>query len=319
MAESLLLRKEVQVTAQELEFGSRNADVHGTVIQYWNSLRTGAPFVFRAPGNKHNPSILCIVSKAGSSSWGLALAKALHIHGFPGRDGAFRKRPNGLHLGYHTTVEEFQGLLANSSVPKYMLVRSPHTRLLSGYLHQVVQEQHRHRYPPHFDESTGFSGFVDAVVATPAAKLDLHFRLQSEQCGIPAGLSYRYLQVEHTAKWYDEFICQLSIQDEVASGWNISSRLHHSTGMCFIHKPQQGCSIICDAEHQVMALEYDKAHLPNSKEGHQSHRGNITAHSYLPTSRTSSSATSQFIDYYDASLVKKVLKWAAHDMDLFGY
>jgi hypothetical protein len=127
-------------------------------------------------------------------------------------------------LPYRVSSGEWQDLLSRSDVKQLLLVRNPHTRLLSGYLDQVVGKRAAGRFPAGYDPfvwgsalpAGGFDAFVRAVVG--AKELEDHFKLQCEQCGIHVGMEYRYLKVEDMNEWYDEIICMLSLQDAAGSG-----------------------------------------------------------------------------------------------------
>ena len=132
-------------------------------------------------------------------------------------------------LPYRFSSGEWQDLLSRSDVKRLLLVRHPHSRLLSGYLDQVVRKRAANRFPAGYDPyvggsalpAGGFEAFVRAVVG--AKKLEEHFQLQSEQCGINMGMEYRYLKVEDINEWYDEIICMLSLQDAAGSGQGAAS------------------------------------------------------------------------------------------------
>jgi len=79
-------------------------------------------------------------------------------------------------------------------VPRYMIVRHPHARLLSGYLGKVLKRPNPALWPQGYNSSSGFAGFVQAV--TRARTLDGHFTLMAHHCGISTGMSYRVLRGE---------------------------------------------------------------------------------------------------------------------------
>lgn len=79
-------------------------------------------------------------------------------------------------------------------MPRYMIVRHPHARLLSGYLGKVLKRPNPAIWPQGYNSSSGFAGFVQAV--TRARTLDGHFTLMAHHCGISTGMSYRVLRGE---------------------------------------------------------------------------------------------------------------------------
>ena len=115
---------------------------HGTSIAHPSRtcLLDGQPFIYRAP-EAVDTSVLCLTQKAGSSTWKLALLKALGADGFPDSDGHFETTPHGWVLPFETPSQaEWTRLSHGSSTRRFMIVRAPHARLLSGYLDKVVPQ-----------------------------------------------------------------------------------------------------------------------------------------------------------------------------------
>ena len=76
---------------------------------------------------------------------------------------------------------EWATLSRGNGTRRFMIVRGPHARLLSGYLDKVVHWPEPTKWPTGFAEADGFGGFVRAAAADP--RLNSHFELQSRQCG----------------------------------------------------------------------------------------------------------------------------------------
>ena len=155
--------------------------------------------------------------------WSFALLKGLEVPGYPDANGTFSRTGHGFPLPYKVTVHRWNGWsvglsnpvsrfsccqfgpsrtdspswlrrLKDPTVPRYMIVRHPHARLLSGYLGKVLRKPTPAIWPSGYKASSGFAGFVLAV--TSARVLDGHFTLMAHHCGISTGMSYRVLRGE---------------------------------------------------------------------------------------------------------------------------
>ena len=156
--------------------------------------------------------------------WSFALLKGLGVPGYPDTNGTFSRTGHGFPLPYKVTVDRWNGWfvgllnpvsqfpcclnvfhrgptvlyglrrLKDPTVPRYMIVRHPHARLLSGYLGKVLKRPNPAIWPQGYNSSSGFAGFVQAV--TRARTLDGHFTLMAHHCGISTGMSYRVLRGE---------------------------------------------------------------------------------------------------------------------------
>mmetsp|Transcript_42423 Transcript_42423/g.70546 ORF Transcript_42423/g.70546 Transcript_42423/m.70546 type:complete len:282 (+) Transcript_42423:134-979(+) len=203
-------------------------------IQYAQArFQDGYPFVVRG---EH--TILCLLSKVGSTSWHRALLRAL-----PGNSGYSKS----LHIvDYPPTTRlsgtAWQALIA-SSVPRVIIIRNPYERLLSAYLNKVSGKQSFFTpYGFRFD-GTGndtkhiFANFVHAVTQPdPYSYLPEHlreavwdhFRPQSSQCELRRGFSYDYvLPVEQMSLWFSPLARVLHLETEahwIRSGIRSSSR-----------------------------------------------------------------------------------------------
>ena len=198
-------------------------------------------------------------------------------------------------LPYRVPSGEWQDLLSRSDVKQLLLVRHPHTRLLSGYLDQVVGKRAAGRFPAGYDPyvggsalpAGGFDAFVRAVVG--AKELGDHFKLQGEQCGVNLGMEYRYLKVEDMNEWYDEIICMLSLQDAAGSGWQEPFLPYHGDSPCFHSRPTSGCASNCSRPGRQLRV-------------------------VMPTH-----ANDKLEEYYTEALAELVNSWAQADLQTFGY
>ena len=276
-------------------------------------LRDGWPFAFRG-------SVICLVAKAASTSYKLALLKSAGVPGFPDDEGRFSLDPHGEQLPESVDAHEWKRLVASG--PAYMIVRNPFTRLLSGYIDKVERHPDPRKWPSSFTGSGGFAAFVRAVVEEPPATLNKHFALQSAQCGVDAGMRlvlapasapvavqdvvhglspvdcapdppptvarYKVLRIEEEETWYPSLVCRLQLQQAVSSGWE------HTHSGCFHEVGSCGCSINCSDE------------------------GSPSCRAAAPV-RTSSPIDLLLPRYYDATLFRLVANWARTDFELFRY
>lgn len=188
-----------------------------------------------------------------------------------------------------------------------MIVRHPHARLLSSYLGKVVRKPTPEFWPDGYNASSGFSGFVRAV--TRADTLNSHFSLMSGRCGLPRGMSYRYLREEELNAWYRELVCALSLTATVSSGWSQFKSTHGpgergAKQTCFVKTPDCRCKVDCDGPKCNRAPPTSKwsAAAPD-----------VAVHG------TFNNATSLMDKYFDHALATKVNAWARRDLQLFGY
>jgi hypothetical protein len=271
----------------------------GLRVIHSDSMDKSSPFVYRT-SLTGIPSIICLTPKSGSTTLKLALAKGLNIPRYPDSDGVFRI-VGDIKLPYNISTAEWTSILHNCSMSepfcpnakRYMIVRHPASRLLSGYLDQVIAKKLSHRWPPGFKVSSGFSGFVQAVVK--ARQLDTHFRLQSKQCGIAQGMRYQYLRLEEYDEWYREFVCSLSIEKAVRTGWEHVKSKPGISSSCFHEMRESGCEVNCsEALHKPRVVHRRLEAIPTD-------------------------ANSKLADYYTKELADLVNSWAMADLQEFGY
>ena len=142
-------------------------------------LRDGWPFAYRG-------TVICLLAKAASTSYKLALLKSAGVPGYPDDEGRFGLDPHGKLLPESVNADEWRQLVASG--PAYMIVRNPFTRLLSGYIDKVERHPVPQKWPSRFTGSGGFAAFARAVVEEPPASINKHFALQSAQCSLDAGM-----------------------------------------------------------------------------------------------------------------------------------
>ena len=212
-------------------------------------------------------------------------------------------------LPYKVSSADWQELLSRSEVRRLLLVRHPHSRLLSAYLDQVVEKRAVNRFPAGYNPfvggsalpAGGFDAFVRAVVG--AKELEVHFKLQSQQCGIDLGMEYQYLKVEEIDEWYDDIICTLGLQDAARSGWQEPFLPYHGDSPCFHSSRQCGCALNCS----------QPCNSPGRRLSGRTKRGRTAA----PMRVTH--ADNELKQYYTEELAELVNSWARADLSTFGY
>ena len=182
-------------------------------------LLDSAPFAYPAADGAA-PALLCFSEKAGSTMWKQLLLAARGVPGFPSP----RLSPHQLRLrNVSTKAHVWAWLQHNESAHRFMWVRHPLDRLLSGWLDPTAR-----RKDPKTRNLTSFGEFVRAIVSSPM--VNEHFALQSSKCGVPDGLRYRWLQVEDEAAWFATVASVLGLGKAAASGW----REFHGSTDCFV-------------------------------------------------------------------------------------
>lgn len=276
------------------------------------ALVDSEPFLYRID-SKPRWALMCLPTKAGSTMWKRALTRGLLEQGLPMVDEPGKW--NGQDLPYSVNARD----ILLYKVPRIMFVRHPLARLLSAYLGKATTGVLN---VTGWKRSSGFSGFVKAITSTTdPAKLDAHFRLQVDQCGIQElrdanmtrSLGYRYLHVEKMGHWYREAVCALGIakavsvpsiywrdfaHDRLISPAERVSAAYNRTTQCFVRTRDCGCDLHC------------KGHHCNA-----SRAGTAPHASYASFNE----AGAKLKEYYTADLASRVNEWAAEDLREFGY
>jgi len=120
------------------------------------------------------------------------------------------------------------------TMKRFMIVRNPYARLLSGWLAKRNQWRNNSEvwpkpYTPHNfirrASSEEFAEFVRALVSTPPEMVNGHFSpIVLSHCFVNEGFSYDFiLKLELMDEWYEMFISSLNLYKTVASGWKQDS------------------------------------------------------------------------------------------------
>ena len=130
-----------------------------------------------------------------------------------------------------TTREEIVSRISEPEHLRFMWLRNPYSRLLSGFLDKGVGGNINEKYnagmgnygAPFTPTPSEFLRFVKALLSMRAdgEKIDKHFELQAHQCGMQHGMQYDFhLKVEDIHVWYPDLVALFGLEDTVSSGWS---------------------------------------------------------------------------------------------------
>merc|ERR1719181_322973 len=276
---------------------------HGTAAHFRAALPCrprmidGKPFLFQSPAQPDHKAFVCLNEKVGSTTWKLALLRA------------------GPHTKFHNLTVSPHGAPAKPTcgkyskdvaVPRFMMVRNPYSRLLSGFMDKCVgtasDKLHVGLLPSGFaghvcasidDPVRAFPAFVAAVIDEDPDRLNGHFSLLSEHCHVDAGYDY-YLPTEQTVHWYEPFVAALDLGEAVRTGWDLSTQWWRNDGSkCFYHPPGLRCDGAPLGTVRAGALSGDSFHATGSD--------------------------ARLGEFYTPELARAVSEWAKADLEEFGY
>lgn len=183
--------------------------------------------------------------KNGNVYWSLLLHKVLD----PSTN--FELPRSGRSLGFHKKLElsnknerTWYDWLDGASVPRFMIVRNPYVRLLSGYLDKVDSELGREKLARNFGipPPANFESFVRWLHkymkgrdkgASPANFWVRHiFMPQASHCLLPCGVQYTVVKVEESNRWYPCFLDAMNLSSAASSGWGGQSCFLSREGKC---------------------------------------------------------------------------------------
>eukprot|EP00510_Aplanochytrium_minuta_P003328 CAMPEP_0184007556 /NCGR_PEP_ID=MMETSP0954-20121128/1403_1 /TAXON_ID=627963 /ORGANISM="Aplanochytrium sp, Strain PBS07" /LENGTH=261 /DNA_ID=CAMNT_0026286407 /DNA_START=345 /DNA_END=1131 /DNA_ORIENTATION=+ len=204
--------------------------------------------------------------------------------------------------GLASSKAETARALADTSVKRFMIVKNPYTRFLSGYLDKIELQGLRKYFPPGFDKGSNFTDFVEGYSKVPLDEMNKHFRPITHQCNIPIGMTYDYiLDVERLSEWYELFVQHLEIKEEAQHGWNIQTKYFKGHKECFYTTPGKDCAEMFLQPEQSRQREFslDKEAAPE------------TFHA--------TGSASKLDKYYTPETAIQVSKILKNDIACFGY
>eukprot|EP00928_Gymnodinium_smaydae_P057862 TRINITY_DN4108_c0_g1_i2.p1 TRINITY_DN4108_c0_g1~~TRINITY_DN4108_c0_g1_i2.p1 ORF type:complete len:405 (-),score=33.20 TRINITY_DN4108_c0_g1_i2:90-1241(-) len=241
-------------------------------------------FVNRVSGER---AIVCLNAKVGSTLWKELL---LHGMGLSGLD-----QIHGMTISHQ---EELIQAFADPSVPRYMFVRNPYSRLVSGFEDKINTKHKLKVGVAGYKRGSPFSDFVDAMVHNDQE--NKHFKLLSEQCGVDQDVSYdSYLRLEQTRCWYSNFLATLGLHRLSSHGWTnagtsqLPQRHNENPALgadddCFYRAPGCSCRSMIHGCTGTASVASDRS-------------------------------TPALAAHFTASLAAKITRWAATDLVEFGY
>ena len=286
----------------------------------------GCPFLFVNQLTRQKV-IVCLNAKVGSTHWMYAMLSASQPNA--AKYTTLRALPYGAPVGNQTLLSQ---ALADPSVPRFIMVRNPYSRLLSAYMNKVangglktfsmqsrkfyqkvtaqLSKQNATAYDTRakllnqsrMSPVDTFAVFVSALTSLSVGetKLDHHFEPLSGQCG-PRGSFDYVLRVEELLGWYRPFVHALGLEGIVAHGWN-STQQARTLGFkqdCF-HTPPGGS---CTTLHEE-PTDDGAASKPSALKGKVAWRY---------------SEERMLGQFFTPGLAALVTEWAAADLAAFGY
>jgi hypothetical protein len=224
-------------------------------IEAQKTIRDGVPFVFK--NNDHKACVVCLSEKVGSTAWKLLFLKALAAQGRVAHFDS-KQSPHKVAVA-PLPPAEVALLVASPQVLRFMFVRDPYSRLLSGWLDKAstAQRWRDSRLPlPCGGGSTKggagafgcyavgqpFGHFVD--VATAASLLNPHFELLSKHCLLDEGVVYDFfLKTEDVSLWYAPLVRTVGLEAAAANGWQTPTKFWPGQpGGCFMAPKGVACA-----------------------------------------------------------------------------
>ena len=161
--------------------------------------------------SKKNGFVYCDIPKCGVSRWRRLSRRAEGIAEWADNNA---HSPTKNNLTYLSSLP-YDGALQAINDPRmytFIIVRSPYTRLLSGWLDK--------KDFPQFKLPQTFDGFVRWVQDKDAAQLNEHFKPMSDFCGIKDGMRFDLIaRVEEMHEWGPTLISRLGLTNHTATGW----------------------------------------------------------------------------------------------------
>ena len=221
-------------------------------VEAQKTIRDGIPFVFKSSEQK--ACVVCLSEKVGSTAWKLLFLKSMSTQGRTHFD--LKQSPHKVAVAPLPRAEQSE-LLFSPKVLRFMFVRDPYSRLLSGWMDKASTPQRwrdsRLPLPCVKKPSDGaatkcytvgqpFGQFVE--VATAAALLNPHFELLSKHCLLSDGMVYDYfLKTEDVSLWVGPLVHTLGLEKAAASGWEAPTKFWPGQpGGCFMAPKGVSCA-----------------------------------------------------------------------------
>eukprot|EP00873_Tetraselmis_striata_P026577 jgi/Tetstr1/446841/TSEL_034320.t1 len=263
-------------------------------------------------------TVICLNAKVGSSRWKALLLRAKGIDAPVAR------------AVHHTTAPWLKALrgvrahgakVADPRKLRFMFVRNPYARLLSGFLDKGVNWVTRMKAEyrgPYKATPAEFRRFVGVLLARRgrSVSIDPHFELLTRGCGMPHGYAYHfYLKVDEMDVWYADFIALLGLGEAAAAGWAPeTSSPGKQLPDCFLPLPGRTCAetTAAIANHDALVANASSASGAAAPAG--------ASWMQVRTSDHSHGADRQMREYYaDPRTRAMAQRFLARDIAAFGY
>lgn len=227
-------------------------------------------------------SALCVPQKNGNIFWSLLLHKVYDPK-------TTFQLPKKVGQGFQKKLEligkkkdKWHDWLEGSAIPRFMIVRNPYIRLLSGYLDKIHHDAGRKKFSKtfKFPAPSNFESFAVWLAwylkdrdraANPKDFYVRHlFMPQSYHCLLPCGVNYTVVKDEKSFNWYPCFLDVFNLKDAAKSGWG--------SPPCFLAKDGE-----CNTDLWLDTNCERSINLTTSGKVHSKHTEMLLEEHYTPT------------------------------------
>jgi hypothetical protein len=258
----------------------------------FNSIKfnDGVPFLFTNKITKFQ-AIFCLHPKAGSTNFKFLFRYGNMNFGrhptYMSLDEILKYNPHGAPA---SSLKHLSSAIAQAHLPRFMIVRNPYVRLLSGFLDKIVKEKRYRMGPPDYKPYESFDVFVDRLIYHQKYNVkdedfNNHFRLMSGNCLVHANMTYDYyLPLEQMQYWYEPLMQALDLIPMVQQGWNVTTTQFFGSPdtPCFYKAPNRTCDDMFRDYAKRYAKGYYKEYIERrksflaSKEQEKMHKSSTT-------------------------------------------
>jgi len=194
---------------------------------------------------------------------------------------------------------------------RFMIVRNPYARILSGFLDKCISNPWGNvRCPgmPYSRTAEDFARFVEVLYDDYMVKqvhVNTHFTPLVDHCGLPKGFKYHfYLKSEEIDVWYPGFVSYVGLESSVKSGWGYTD----ATPDCF--HPLGGMT----CKQTDLAIRHRRASPAGAKDEDQ--LPSFTMHA---VDKHSTGADKLLEMFYTKEVAERVYQLYKADFKEFGY
>lgn len=281
-------------------------------LTHWTGTRMhdGFPFLFTNKVSKQR-GIFCLYPKAGSTNIKFLLRVASQYN----MTNILNENPHSTYTS--NTLSKMRSAIDDKSVPRYLVVRNPYSRLLSGYIDKILNNKEAQFMPPGFKINGSFPDFVEKLIRhhrkTSLRDFNDHFRLMTTSCLLPRGFEYDYiLPLEHFQFWYEPMAVAMDLVAVSRTGWNVSTRWYRGDPdrPCFYAPEGKSC------DDMFPSVRYKKGQTVRLSHTNASEAEVVTnTHTFHITH-----SVDKLQQYFNnATLLDLVTEWVTPDLKFFNY